>query len=83
MAKKTKKKLLPVSERAIMLRINRKLSPELQMLRKSRGPRAWSNVGDYYLVDTNRSFVIGHHIDLEDFGRELDVLGLCEEVANE
>jgi hypothetical protein len=81
------RKTVPVSERALIQRINRKLAEEDQHLRKARGAQAQSNFGSYYIVNQNRNWVVAHArgVDdgqawLEDLGRELGVLSKWEHV---
>ena len=71
MAKRGK---VPVSTRAIIQRINRKLAKDGDKLRKNRSQRWWPEMGDYYIVDEERNAFIRGHVDLEDLGRELGVL---------
>jgi hypothetical protein len=73
---------VPVSVRALIQRINRKLAPEGEALRTTR--RRWrSNLGDYYLVDLNRNFVTQQRVNLEALGRELGVLSPWEALVEE
>lgn len=73
--------LAPVSERAIIQRINRKLKAERQQLKTTRGDRG--ELGNYYIIDSDRNYVVNGHIDLESYGRELGCLGLGEHVVYE
>jgi hypothetical protein len=65
---------VPVTVRALIARINRKLAPDLQ-LKIARG-RARVDVGDYYVVNTRINGVMQRYKDCdpEELGRELDVL---------
>ena len=78
MKSKTK---VPVSERAIIQRINRKLKPKDAKLKKLRSKKAWSNLGDYYIVHKKQNFVLDTFIRLESYARELEVLADWEELA--
>ncbi|WP_163650763.1 hypothetical protein [Modicisalibacter sp. 'Wilcox'] len=72
----------PVSERAMMARINRKLESEGdQRLRKTR--QRWvGELGSYHLVDENLNTVAAHHIEsLEEFAAEIGVIKPFEEVV--
>jgi N-acetylglutamate synthase-like GNAT family acetyltransferase len=69
-----------VSEQAAISRINRKLSHEGEMLRKSRA-RWVSTVGDFYVVDRNGNFVVRRDVNPEQIARELAVLRAHETVA--
>jgi hypothetical protein len=72
---------VPVSERALVQRINRKLAKDDQILKKARSERVRQDMGDYYVV----TFPVGGawptHVDVEEMGRELDVLKPWEEIA--
>ncbi len=67
-----------VSARAAQQRINRKLRPSLQMLRKSR--RWSSDTGSFYLLDLGSNWLVQGHVDVEALGRELGVLDAHESV---
>ena len=76
-----------VSERALVARINRKLRPDFEALRRCRPDnRAYHELGDYYVVDTYRNAVGRHGMDraeLEVYGRELDCLKQWEKLSEE
>ncbi len=79
MKKKVQK--VPVSERALVQRINRKLC-QMQprsVLKKTKGARAKSDLGNYYILNTDSNGVDSHHVDPETLGRELEVLSDSEE----
>ena len=79
MQKKLEK--LKVSERALLARINRKIHDDDLMLRRCPSTRRdYLNMGDYYLVNWRINGLAGHHIDLEDYGREVGVLKDYEEL---
>jgi hypothetical protein len=67
------KQQVSVSNRALVQRINRKLRPDCEALKKAR-PRWWNELGDYYIVDYNRNWIVAKDVDIEDLGRELGVL---------
>jgi hypothetical protein len=89
MAAKPKIKKVPISERALIQRINRRLKQDGEMLRSARGTwhqGRWypdSNLGRYYIIDFMRNFVIHVRVDLEAYGRELEVLREWEELQAE
>ena len=64
---------------ALVQRINRALRKRGEKLRKYRGGRSWLTLGDYYIVDVRRNFVVASHIDVEELGGEL---GVFEELEN-
>jgi len=49
---------VPVSERALIQRINRALAKEGEKLKKARGVRTILSVGDYYILDIQRNFIV-------------------------
>jgi hypothetical protein len=72
---------IPITERALVQRINRKLmhvGRHGRTLRKSRGLGALQNLGEYYVLDFDTNFVIDKDVDLEYFGRELGCLAEWE-----
>lgn len=82
-------KRIPVTERALIQRINRKLIKKNEVLKKTppeRGKEGIStvrwNYGDYYILDQTRNQVSRGHLDLESFGRELGALGEWEQLGN-
>jgi hypothetical protein len=79
----TKRPKVPISERALIQRINRKLKPEDQMLRTTRGERWRSSQGNHYIIDFNRNWMVADHVDVEDLGRELGVLAEWEHVVED
>lgn len=76
----SKKKHVPVSEPAVLQRINRTLAKELQTLKVTRGERARIEVGDYYVLDHNRNFIVATHVDVEGMACELGVLREYEQL---
>ncbi len=68
----------PVTERALLQRINRHLRKQDHSLKKVRGERAWIDLGDFYLLDWQRNAIVQHHIDIEQKARELKVLAKWE-----
>jgi len=71
-----------VTMTALISRINRKLKPDHETLKVTRGERLRQNVGDFYVLDVNRNCIVQQHSDPERLGRELGVLKDYEEVAN-
>lgn len=71
-----------VTMTALISRINRRLRPDHETLKVTRGERLRQNVGDFYVIDVNRNIVVEPHADPERLGRELAVLKSYEEVAN-
>lgn len=72
-----------VSPRAVIARINRKLKPELQAVRVTRGRLAHErDFGPYYLIDYNRNWITDKDVGLEELARELGVLKSWEMVED-
>lgn len=72
----------PVTMRALIQRINRKLGT-YEQVRKSRSSGAKYDLGDFYIIDHNRNFITATHVDPEELGRELGVLRPFETVIEE
>jgi hypothetical protein len=72
---------VPVSQRAIIARINRKLKSEGEALKTLRSQRDWTTLGSFYTVDLNRNCVLDRHIKLEDYARECEALRPYEVLA--
>lgn len=69
-----------VSERALAARINRKLKPDMEALRKCRSEKWVKDLGYYYTIDLGKNCILDRHIQLENFGRELGALKPFEEL---
>ena len=69
---------MPVSERALYQRVNRKLRAQDEVLKRARTVSDSLNVGDYFLVDLATNAVVGYDIDLEPYARELGALAKWE-----
>ncbi len=79
---------IPISARAVIQRINRKLQENDQVLKKARDPEifissGWPRLGEYYLVNIRHGGIDAADCDLEDLGRELKVLHEWECLAEE
>ena len=70
-----------VSERALIERINRKLSPTGKVLKRAR-PRAAGFVGQFFILDLTTSSASARHCDLEAVGRELGCLKAWERLED-
>lgn len=62
-----------VTVKTLRQRINRKLRWSGQTLKGARG-KAQTALGEYYVLNVDRDFVVRHHVCLEDYARELGVL---------
>lgn len=70
-----------ISEAALLMRIDRFLSPLNQKVRKARGDYAKSSLGEYYLVDVDRNVILETHVQIEAMARRLGVLESWENVT--
>jgi hypothetical protein len=73
---------VPVTLRALLQRINRKLGKEDERLVTARGEKARVELGDYYILNVNRNWLVSQHVDPETLGRELGVLRAWEAVKH-
>jgi hypothetical protein len=66
---------MPVTERVLVARINRKIRHDLMALRHARrnGPTP-ADLGEYYVVNHRLNMVQDTHVNLADLGRVLDCL---------
>jgi hypothetical protein len=74
------KSKVPVSMRAIIQRINRKLKPDDEALKIARGEALRQQVGDYYRLNFRINGITGMDVDPEALARELGVLHDWEQV---
>jgi hypothetical protein len=69
---------VPVSMRALVQRVNRRLKVVGEVLKAARSERVASSVGQFFIVRRNKIAI--QHVDPEAFGRELGVLSAWEHV---
>jgi hypothetical protein len=74
---------MEISRDALVTRINRKLLPNDEELKKARGHSTVGQVGRYYVRTFNRGFITEKHVDIEELGRRLEVLYPGETVEAE
>jgi hypothetical protein len=77
----TQKATAPVSMRALIQRVNRKLAADDEVLKAARGARAVQDLGYHYIVDSKHNLVLHKDVDVEHLGRELGVLRAYERVV--
>jgi hypothetical protein len=74
----------PISADAVIKRINRILEQqnpgEFLRIKRTRGSRAQQNLGEFYLVNGNRNFILDHHLDLNEMAKQYKVLSSTEQV---
>jgi len=63
-----------ITEKALIARINRKLKPDGQILKKTRGERAILDLGYFYVIDIYQNISLWTRVDIEAFGKELGVM---------
>ena len=78
---KVQRPKLPVSERALLQRINRRLRAADERVLKAR--RRDPEIGDYYRIDFRRNFFVEGNVDLESTGREVGALRPWEALEKE
>lgn len=71
---------VPISERALVQRINRALAKDGETLRKARSAQTAASVGEYFILDTTKNSVARTDVDLVALGRKLKVLAPYERV---
>jgi hypothetical protein len=74
---------VPITMRALIARINRKLKPEMETLKAARGRRDRADLGDFYIINFERNWLVAARVDPEAYGRELDALLGYEVVEQE
>jgi hypothetical protein len=67
--------LKPVTEKALMGRINRKFAYKYEGISKRRS-------GEFDYVDFNLNYIVAENVDLEDFARECGALREWEGLAS-
>jgi hypothetical protein len=72
---------VPVTERALIQRVNRKLAASGQLLKKTRGEAAEETIGAYYVLDTRRNTVVLSRVNLVALAQKLGVLQKWETVS--
>jgi hypothetical protein len=80
----TKARRVPVSERALIARVNRKLAKESwpKVLKVAHpGSRLENNLGRFYILDTYTNNVVDYGFDLADYPRLVECIANYEEIA--
>jgi hypothetical protein len=67
-------KTVPVSRRALIQRINRKLAHENKVLRANRVRGYHAVLGDYCIVDNHLNAITSTHCDPAKLAKELGIL---------
>ena len=74
---------VPVSVRALLQRINRRLVKDDTMVKATRGDRWRHELGDFYTVNIKRNAIIEKAVDLEALGRKMKALQRYERLVTE
>jgi hypothetical protein len=63
-----------ISAENLYKRINRKLRPRGEQLKRSRGQSVEATLGLYYVLDLQRNFIVETSVQLESLAQDLGVL---------
>ncbi len=76
---------VPVSERALVQRINRKLKDDSAVVKKARRTPSMEQdgFGRYFRLDYSGNRIVDKDVDLEVLGRDVDVLRPYEGLAQD
>ena len=78
----TTPKRVPVTMRALLQRINRRLEADGdKVLKVARSARARQYLGNYYIIDVTKNAIAGIGIKPEDYAMRLGVLAEWEEIV--
>ena len=66
---------MTITKNALIKRINRKLAHDGEVLKITRGERARTDLGDYYILDIYHNTIVRSRVDPEALGRKLDLIG--------
>jgi hypothetical protein len=80
--KPTKPKSVPLTERAVFQRVNRRLEKEGAKLMKARG-ESYGTVGKFYVVDRRKNMVTETHVNLGRYARKIGAIEKWEELLDE
>lgn len=69
-----KRQTVPVSTRALIQRVNRKLASRGEKVRATRGTNAQLSVGEYYILNITGNYVSRPRVDLEQLARDENAL---------
>ncbi|HZW66589.1 MAG TPA: hypothetical protein VFF23_12925 [Hanamia sp.] len=72
---------MKLSQRALIARINRKLAHQHEVLRKSRQRLGYNELGDFYVIDFRRGFIVSKDVKIENLAVELGCLAESEKAG--
>jgi len=76
----------PVSERALIQRLNRALARDELQVKKTRGRRAFSTLGEYFLINPSTHVIGKHNLsldDLVDMAKDRGVMAKYEKLVSD
>ena len=71
---------VPLTVKALLGRINRKLARQQQVVKKARSLYVAGECGAYYLLDCHRHLIVATHVKLAELGQELGCVYDYEQV---
>ena len=71
---KAKAMKVPVTERSVVARVNRRLASDGEQLKPARSERVRAQVGDWYVLNVKAKGVVREDVSLEVIARELGAL---------
>jgi len=75
-------KKVPITSRALLQRINRRLASEGERVKKLKSTsRMYMQWGPYYRLDTDRNALLEDNVDIVRLGRQLNALAEWETLA--
>jgi hypothetical protein len=72
---------VPVTERSVVARVNRRLQAAGEQLKPARSEQVRAQVGDWYVLDVKRNGVVREDVNLEAIARECGALKDWEVVS--
>lgn len=83
MASKKDAPKVPVTMKALIARLNRKLAQEDEKLVASRGERARNELGNYYVINVSRNVILFKDVSPETLATQYGVLKPYERIVEE
>lgn len=74
---------IPVSSRAVLARVNRILGKEGKALRFSRSQGEKANLGEGYILNTEKGAIEHSHVSLKEWAQKLGAIKAFEEMADD
>jgi hypothetical protein len=71
-----------ITKSALIQRINRQLAKAGERLRTARSWSARLDCGEYFIVN-ERNCMLAHDVDIEELGRQLEVIARHERLADD